>query len=172
MVKAFFCVAAAFMMFTGLAAAQPAPPRTTAEASDYKSTTRYADVVTFCEGLTKLSPSARLDWFGVTAEGRKLPLIVLADPMVNSPEAARRLGQAGRVARRQHPCRRSGRQRSAAHAGPRRGHWRRQSVAKRSRHSCGADLQRRRQRAHRQGQAARTSRPGGRRRRPRERRRA
>lgn len=93
MVKAFFCVAAAFMMFTGLAAAQPAPPRTTAEASDYKSTTRYADVVTFCEGLTKLSPSARLDWFGVTAEGRKLPLIVLADPMVNSPEAARRSGK-------------------------------------------------------------------------------
>jgi dipeptidyl aminopeptidase/acylaminoacyl peptidase len=85
--------AAACLIAWGSLQAQPAPPRTTAEAGDYQGTTRYADVVAFGESLTKRSPAARLDWFGVSGEGRKLPLVVLAEPMVDSAEAARRSGK-------------------------------------------------------------------------------
>jgi len=93
MAKAYLLVAAAFLLLTEPVAAQPAPPRTVAESSEFKSTTRYTDVVAFCEALTRLGQTARLDWFGTSAEGRRLPLLVLAEPKVESAEAARRSGK-------------------------------------------------------------------------------
>jgi dipeptidyl-peptidase 4 len=66
------------------------PPRTVAETSDYQATSRYADVVAFCEALAKDSPVVRLGELGVSQEGRKLPLLILADPPVSTPEEAAR----------------------------------------------------------------------------------
>jgi dipeptidyl aminopeptidase/acylaminoacyl peptidase len=66
------------------------PPRTVAETSDYKETSRYADVVSFCENLAKQSPVVRLGELGTSHEGRKLPLIILADPPVSNAEEAAR----------------------------------------------------------------------------------
>lgn len=63
----------------------PPAPRTVAETSDYKATSRYADVVTFCDALAARSPRVKVSTFGTSAEGRKLPLLVLADPPVSSP---------------------------------------------------------------------------------------
>jgi hypothetical protein len=65
-----------------------APPRTTAEKSDYKETSRHADVVAFCEALSRQSDTVRLDTLGTTHEGRKVPLLVLADPPVSRPSQA------------------------------------------------------------------------------------
>jgi dipeptidyl aminopeptidase/acylaminoacyl peptidase len=85
----------ALLLGFGLALAAPAaePPRTVAEKSDYKATSRHADVLAFCEELAKQSPLVRLGTLGTSGEGRKLPLIILADPPVATPEEAARSGK-------------------------------------------------------------------------------
>ncbi len=67
--------------------------QTVAEKSDYKATSRHADVVDFCERLSKLSPLVRLGELGTSGEGRKLPLVILADPPVSTPEEAAKSGK-------------------------------------------------------------------------------
>jgi hypothetical protein len=47
--------------------------KTRAELSDYRETSRYTDVVAFCEQLQKSSPLVRLRTFGRSYEGRDLP---------------------------------------------------------------------------------------------------
>jgi dipeptidyl-peptidase 4 len=59
-----------------------------AEKSDYKATSKHAEVVEYCERLAKLSPPIRVTELGVTSECRKLPLVILADP----PIAERQIG--------------------------------------------------------------------------------
>src|SRR5688500_18533181 len=68
-------------------------PRTAAEESGYQRTSTYAEVVSFGERLAKASPMVRLGEMGVSHEGRKLPLVILADPPVGDPEAARKSGK-------------------------------------------------------------------------------
>lgn len=65
-------------------------PLTVAEKSDFKATSKHADVVAFCELLAKDSPVVRLGELGTSHEGRKLPLLILADPPVaTAAEAAK-----------------------------------------------------------------------------------
>jgi dipeptidyl aminopeptidase/acylaminoacyl peptidase len=68
-------------------------PRTVAEKSDYKATSRHADVVAFCEQLAKESKFVRLGDLGTSSEGRKLPLLIVADPPVATPADAARSGK-------------------------------------------------------------------------------
>ena len=63
-------------------------PATVAEQSDFQATSRHADVVDFCEKLAKLSPLVRLKDLGQSSEGRRLPLMIIADPPVATPEEA------------------------------------------------------------------------------------
>ncbi len=67
--------------------------RTVAEKSDYKATSKHAEVVEYCRKLAQMSPRVRLTELGVTSEGRKLPLVILADPPVATPEEAARSGK-------------------------------------------------------------------------------
>lgn len=69
------------------------PPQTVAEATDYKATSRHADVVRFCEQLAKTSPLVALDEMGLSHERRPLPLLILADPPLATPAEARRSGK-------------------------------------------------------------------------------
>ena len=65
------------------------PPKTAAEASDYQRTSTYAEVTAFCDELAKQSPRVRLSTLGTSQEGRKLPLVIVADPPVaTAAEAA------------------------------------------------------------------------------------
>ena len=66
---------------------------TVAESSGYKATSKHADVVEYCTQLAKLSPLVRVTELGVTKEGRKLPLVILADPPIATPEEAARSGK-------------------------------------------------------------------------------
>src|SRR5262245_37176593 len=66
---------------------------TVAEKSDYKATSKHAEVVGYCERLAKLSPLVRVAELGVTTEGRKLPLVILADPPIATPEEAAKSGK-------------------------------------------------------------------------------
>ncbi len=68
--------------------ARAEPPRTVAETSDYKATSRHAEVLDFCERLAKESPLVRLGTLGTSQEGRKLPLVIVADPPVASAAEA------------------------------------------------------------------------------------
>jgi dipeptidyl aminopeptidase/acylaminoacyl peptidase len=67
--------------------------RTVAERTDYRETSRHADVTRFCERLAGQSPLVRLTDFGTSTEGRKLHLLVLSDPPVATPEAATASGK-------------------------------------------------------------------------------
>src|SRR5262245_16469130 len=68
------------------------PPRTTAETSDYTATSTHAEVIAFCDALAKQSSRVRLDTLGTTQEGRKLPLVIVAEPPVASAAEAAKSG--------------------------------------------------------------------------------
>jgi dipeptidyl-peptidase 4 len=68
-------------------------PLTVAEKSNFKATSRFQEVVDFCNQLAKMSPLMRQTTLGTTTEGRKLPMLILADPPVATPEEARKSGK-------------------------------------------------------------------------------
>lgn len=70
-------------------AAQSGPPLTRAEQSRFEDTSRYADVTAFIEALKALTPRIRVETFGMSEEGRALPLLVIGDPPAASPAQAR-----------------------------------------------------------------------------------
>ncbi len=74
-------------------AAADKPLLTVAEASGYRATSRHADVVAFCEELARRSPLVKLGQLGVSGEGRKLPLLILSDPPISTPQEAARSGK-------------------------------------------------------------------------------
>src|SRR5262245_36960409 len=61
---------------------------TVAEKSEYRATARYAEVVALCERLASASPLVKLGSLGKSAEGRDLPLLLVADPPVSLPTEA------------------------------------------------------------------------------------
>src|SRR5207248_1346599 len=80
----------------GLGAVQTAraqPLLTVAERSDYKATSKHAEVWEYCEELAKRSPLVRVAELGTTQEKRKIPLVILADPPVATPEEAAKSGK-------------------------------------------------------------------------------
>lgn len=66
---------------------------TVAEKSQYSSTATHAEVVSFCRELAKQSKKITLDELGESHEGKRLPLVILADPSVATPEEAIRSGK-------------------------------------------------------------------------------
>ncbi len=58
---------------------------TRAEASGFKETSRYDDVMAFLRTLEEESFILHLTSMGTTAEGRSIPLVILADPPVWDP---------------------------------------------------------------------------------------
>lgn len=68
-------------------------PLTVAEKSDFKATSRHADVLRFCDELAKKSNLVRIGEMGISGEGRKLPLIIIADPPVANAVEAKRSGK-------------------------------------------------------------------------------
>lgn len=62
------------------------PLQTTAERSDYKSTSTYADVMNFTDKLLESDDYIRKEIIAVSAEGRDIPLFILADPMPDTPD--------------------------------------------------------------------------------------
>lgn len=67
--------------------------RTRAETTDYAETTRYDDVMRLVSGIVASSPLAKSERFGTSEEGRALPLLMLSEPAVETPEAARKLNR-------------------------------------------------------------------------------
>jgi hypothetical protein len=72
----------------GVAATTTTELVTPAEASDFRATPGYAETLAFVRRLTEMSPSFRLEFFGESAEGRPLPLVVVSGKQAFSPETA------------------------------------------------------------------------------------
>ncbi len=84
---------ALIMVVSTTSSAQQPDLRTRAEVTNYDETSSYADVQRVITGLVSSSPLVYTESFGKTEEGRDLPLMVISDPKVTTPEAARKLGR-------------------------------------------------------------------------------
>jgi hypothetical protein len=73
--------------------ATQALPLTRPERTDYRETSRYADVTAFLEAVDRASPRIHLTTFGYTWEGRALPLAVAGTVADASPRAVRGSGK-------------------------------------------------------------------------------
>jgi hypothetical protein len=58
---------------------------TTAEKSGYTATSNYKDVISFIDQLVKSSPFIRLEKIATSSESRDIPLIVIGNPLPESP---------------------------------------------------------------------------------------
>jgi hypothetical protein len=85
-------VAAVVVAATLAAPAQDVDLRTRAETTNYEETSTYGDVQRLVAGLAS-SPLVHTEIFGTSEEGRALPLVVISEPRVASPDAARTLGR-------------------------------------------------------------------------------
>lgn len=84
-----------FLLFSSLFGQEiPAHLLTVAEKSNFEATSKHAEVLEFCQQLAKASSRVKNLEAGTSKEGRKLPLLVIADPPVATPEEARQSGKA------------------------------------------------------------------------------
>lgn len=60
---------------------------TTAESSNYTKTSSHQEVLDFITKLDKSSPYLRIETIGKTTEGKPIPMLILANPMLDSPES-------------------------------------------------------------------------------------
>jgi murein tripeptide amidase MpaA len=60
--------------------------QTIAEKSDFKSTSTYKDVMIFIDGLVRGSHYIRVENIATSTEGRKIPLLIIGNPLPKSPQ--------------------------------------------------------------------------------------
>lgn len=63
------------------------------ERTNYRETSTYAEVMSVVNAAIKDTDKARLISMGTSLEGKDIPVVVLASPMVNSPEEAKASGK-------------------------------------------------------------------------------
>ncbi|HYH82233.1 MAG TPA: M14 family metallopeptidase [Longimicrobium sp.] len=86
-------LAAALLAFVSTAAAAQVRPLTRPERTDYRETSRYADVTAFLDTVAAASPRIHLTSFGYTFEGRPLPLAIVSTLRDPTPAAVRASGK-------------------------------------------------------------------------------
>lgn len=59
---------------------------TTAEKSNFESTSRYSEVMDFFKQLKQISPNIRIESIAKSIEGRDVPLIIMGKPLSKSPK--------------------------------------------------------------------------------------
>jgi Zinc carboxypeptidase len=68
--------------------------QTLAEQTDYRKSWNYADTIAFAQKLDKASDKITYQSFGKSGEGRDLPLLIVADGKISTPEQAKKSGKA------------------------------------------------------------------------------
>lgn len=74
-------------------AAFPAALMITPEKSNFEKTSSYTDVVQFVNTIKTMSPFIHVSSIGKSTMGKDIPYVVLANPMVSSPEQAKQSGK-------------------------------------------------------------------------------
>src|SRR2546430_11128609 len=80
-----------FCLLCEVAVAQELP-KTIAESSNYRATSRYDDVIAFVGAIQRADPDIRVETFATTNEGRALPLVIAGPPGVVDPRSAHAAG--------------------------------------------------------------------------------
>jgi len=68
--------------------------QTPAETTDYNETPNYKDTIAFCKRLADASPAIEFRAFGLSGQGRDLPLLIASESRAFSPESAKDEGKA------------------------------------------------------------------------------
>lgn len=90
----FFLIAVLVCAFVfNVSSQNPVNLKTRAEATNFEETSRYDEVLQFIAELQKQSPLIRLENFGTSYEGRKLPLMILSEPSISTPGEAKTSGK-------------------------------------------------------------------------------
>ena len=85
-----------FLLAIQISAQQKAWPNeliTTPVKSNYQKTSTYAEVMSYIEALQKRSNLLHLEYMATSKEGKKIPVVVLANPKVTSVEEAKKSGK-------------------------------------------------------------------------------
>ena len=82
-----------FSSFIAALALSTVEPKSRAERTFYRETSTYADVVQFLETVESQNSTAKLNYIGKSFEGRPIPLMTVAEPMVTNAEQARKSGK-------------------------------------------------------------------------------
>ena len=67
--------------------------QTLAERTDYRQTSHYEDVLRYLEDLQAKGAPVSIQFIGFSAQGRKIPLVIVSRPPVAGPADARRTGR-------------------------------------------------------------------------------
>ena len=81
------------ILSTSVYAQWPAELITTPEKTNYQETSTYTDVMNFIKALQPKTDLMYLEYMGKSLEGKDIPVVVMADPKVNSPEEAEQSGK-------------------------------------------------------------------------------
>ena len=63
------------------------------ERTAFRETSSYADVLSFLDSLQRVTREVRVGTLGISPEGRRIPYVVAARPLVRSPAEAHRTGK-------------------------------------------------------------------------------
>lgn len=63
------------------------------EKTNYAETSTYADVMAFINEIEEKSGLVHLEYMGTSLEGKKIPVVVMADPAIKTPEEAKESGK-------------------------------------------------------------------------------
>jgi hypothetical protein len=74
-----------FLLISSFALFSQQLPLTVAEESNYKTTSTYAEVMDFIKDVNHDSKNIGIEYFATTTFGKKLPLLIIADPLPLSP---------------------------------------------------------------------------------------
>ena len=80
-----FIIPILIVMLSRTSFPQEKAPQTLAESSNYTKTSLYADVMAFIQELQEQSPLMRVETICTSTEGRKIPLLVIGNPVPASP---------------------------------------------------------------------------------------
>jgi hypothetical protein len=67
-------------------------PKTRAESTNYRETSRYEDVIEFVAAIQRADPAIRVETFATSNEGRALPLVIAGPAGIIDPRTARASG--------------------------------------------------------------------------------
>ncbi len=79
------------VMFVSAACERPERPELPFETSNYTRTATYAEVMQVVDYVSETMPNAYVDTMGYSVDGRLLPLVILSDRKVTTPEEAHAL---------------------------------------------------------------------------------
>ena len=81
------------ILSTSIYAQWPTELITTPEKTNYQETSTYADVINFIKALQPKTDLMHLEYMGKSLEGKDIPVVVMADPKVSTPEEAEQSGK-------------------------------------------------------------------------------